>query len=124
MLNSLEVRSPFLDKDVVEFINSIPKKYKLKGFNGKYLLKKVMENNLPKNITNRSKKGFGIPLSQWIREDLKEEITAILLTEDFYFNQTYIKQILNEHFNKKRNHRKLIWNLYLLKFYMFNNDLA
>ncbi|PCJ01411.1 MAG: asparagine synthase (glutamine-hydrolyzing) [Flavobacteriales bacterium] len=123
MLNSLEVRSPFLDKDVVEFVNTIPQKYKLKGFSGKHLLKKMMENKLPQNITSRSKKGFGIPLSQWIREDLKEEITSILLSEDSYFNQNYIQHILKEHFDKKRNHRKLIWNLYLLKFYMINNNL-
>lgn len=122
MYNSLEVRAPFLDKNVVEFLNSIPENYKQKGFEGKYLLKKLMEGKIPDNIIYRSKKGFGIPLSDWIRNDLKQEIEDVLLQEDAYFNTDYIKTLLKEHHSKKCNNRKLIWNLYILKKYLTANN--
>lgn len=115
MYNSLEVRAPFLDTDVVEFLDTLPKKYKLKGFEGKYLLKKLMEGKLPHNIIYRPKKGFGIPLSDWIRNDLKVTIRETLLANDNLFNRNYIELLLSEHYSKKYNHRKLIWNLYVLK---------
>lgn len=115
MYNSLEVRTPFLDTSVVEFLNSLPKSFKQKGFEGKYLLKKMMEGKLPNNIIYRSKKGFGIPLSDWIRKDLKSTIHDMLVTKDDLFNSDYIEKLLDQHYSKKQNHRKLIWNLYVLK---------
>ena len=121
MYNSLEVRSPFLDINVVAFLNTLPKKYKQKGFEGKYLLKKLMEGKLPDNIIYRSKKGFGIPLSEWIRKDLRNEIHDTLLIDDHLFNIGYIENLLNEHYDKKQNHRKLIWNLYVLKKCLLKN---
>ena len=124
MYNSLEVRTPFLDKSVVEFLNSLPKKYKQNGFEGKYLLKKLMENKLPNDIIYRSKKGFGIPLSDWIRRDLKSTIHETLMAKDDLFNSSYIEQLLNQHYSKRHNHRKLIWNLYVLKRFMLENKYA
>lgn len=115
MYNSLEVRAPFLDKNVVEFVNSLPKSYKQKGFEGKYILKKLMENKLPNNIIYRPKKGFGIPLSSWIRNDLKTSIQETLFEKDDLFDKGYIEKIFSEHQSKKANHRKLIWNLFVLK---------
>lgn len=115
MYNSLEVRTPFLDRYIVEFLNTLPKKYKQREFEGKFLLKKLMEDKLPSNIVYRAKKGFGIPLSDWIRNDLKSIIHETLIVEDNLFNRSYIERLLNEHYAKKQNHRKLIWNLYVLK---------
>lgn len=123
MYNSLEVRAPFLDRSVVEFYNTLPDNFRQKGFQGKYILKKLMQDKLPKEIVFRNKKGFGIPLSDWIRNDLKSEIETILLLPDSYFNPGYIKNLLQEHLSKKSNHRKLIWNLYILKRYLKQNDL-
>ncbi|HSH66784.1 MAG TPA: asparagine synthase (glutamine-hydrolyzing) [Bacteroidia bacterium] len=118
MYNSLEVRAPFLDRLVVEFANTLPTKFKQNGLNGKYILKKLMEDKLPQAIVHRPKKGFGIPLSDWIRNDLKFEMERVLYAEDAYFNQEYIKQLLTDHYFRKNNNRKLIWNLYILKRYM------
>lgn len=115
MYNSLEVRAPFLDRHVVEFYNSLPKKFKQNGLEGKYILKKLMQDKLPHEIIFRPKKGFGIPLSDWIRNELKNEITDTILAPDPLFNLEYIKLLLDEHLSKKRNHRKLIWNIYILK---------
>lgn len=115
MYNSLEVRAPFLDRNVVEFINTLPRSYKINNFNGKHILKSIMRERLPASIVARPKKGFGIPLSKWIKYELKTEIEFELLKPDNMFNRTYIQQILQEHQTGKRNHRKLIWNLYCLK---------
>lgn len=123
MYNSLEVRAPFLDKNVVEFTNSLPRRFKQKGLNGKFILKKIMEDKLPNDIVYRPKKGFGIPLSDWIRKDLKLKIEEVLLTKDQLFNQDYIHKLIVEHSDKKNNHRKLIWNLFILKNYLIKNEL-
>ena len=124
MYNSLEVRAPFLDRTVVEFTNQLPQKFKQKGLNGKYILKKVMENKLPGEIIHRPKKGFGIPLSDWIRKDMKNEIERVLFKEDPYFNQAYIKKLVHDHHAKKNNNRKLIWNLYILKRFIEANGFS
>ncbi len=120
MYNSLEVRAPFLDTRVVEFLNTLPRNFKQRGNELKYILKKNMEGKLPHNIIYRSKKGFGIPLSDWIRKDLKSSIQDVLLSKDDYFNKATIEKILHEHLSKKQNHRKLIWNLFVLKGYILN----
>jgi asparagine synthase (glutamine-hydrolysing) len=115
MFASLEVRAPFLDTAVVNFLNSLPKSYKISGNNGKRILKEAMRNKLPQAIIDRPKKGFGIPVSLWLRNELKD-LTHQLLSEEKLkkqglFNYQYIKKILEEHHSQKRNHRKLIWNL-------------
>jgi asparagine synthase (glutamine-hydrolysing) len=74
-----------------------------------------MEGKLPANIIHRPKKGFGIPLSDWIRKDLRKRIDEVLLDEDHYFNMNFIEKMLQEHHAGKQNHRKLIWNLYVAK---------
>ena len=117
MYNSLEVRAPFLDVEVVEFLNTLPRSFKQKGFSGKHILKKMMEGRLPENIIYRPKKGFGIPLSDWIRKDLKKKIEECLLEESEFFNSGYIQKILAEHQSGKANHRKLIWNLYMFLYW-------
>jgi asparagine synthase (glutamine-hydrolysing) len=71
MANSLEVRSPFLDKDLVEYTFSIPGKLKIGNFKGKKLLKNSFKSRLPQWSMNLSKKGFEIPIADWLRNDLK-----------------------------------------------------
>jgi asparagine synthase (glutamine-hydrolysing) len=67
MMHSLEVRAPFLDIDVVDFARRIPWRYKLRGGQTKYLLKKALEPLLPNDILYRSKKGFGVPIGSWFK---------------------------------------------------------
>ncbi len=74
MANGVEVRVPFLDNDLVEFASSIPMKYKQKGFSGKWILKKAMEDYLPKEIIYRNKTGFGVPIRKWMQNEFKELI--------------------------------------------------
>ena len=119
MAVSLEVRAPFMDYRLVEFINSLPYNLKLKGWTTKYALKELMKDKLPRNIVNRSKKGFGVPVAKWINNELKD-FTFDLLNEQTIkkqgiFNYSEVKKILSEHLNKKADHRKKLWTLLMFQ---------
>jgi asparagine synthase (glutamine-hydrolysing) len=115
MYNSLEVRTPFLDTDIVEFANSLPIKLKCKGLQRKYILKKLLEGKLPKEIIYRKKKGFGMPIAKWLRTDLKPLVDELLnkefINEQNIFNYDYIKTLVDDHMNMIRDNRKYIWTL-------------
>ncbi len=115
MYNSLEVRAPLLDRELVDFLTMLPRSYKQRGHQTKYLLKKLMKGRLPDEVLFRPKKGFGIPLPQWIRQDLRKEMESLLLSSDPLFNPAYIKALWTNHLNRRQNNRKLLWNLYTLK---------
>jgi len=115
MYNSLEVRAPLLDFHLADFVNSLPLKYKLRGLKTKYILKKIMKDKLPENIINRKKKGFGVPLSSWLKKDLKEYMMESLSRTEInkmgLFDYDFIKKKINEHLNNKKDNRKILWNL-------------
>jgi len=115
MLHSLEVRVPFLDHELVEFCFSIPSKYKLRGINKKYLLKKAFSDLLPGRILHRSKKGFSVPLVLWFRNSLSGYLQKVLSPEVNnrigFFNQGVIDQLINEHMQGKNNHHSRLWAL-------------
>jgi asparagine synthase (glutamine-hydrolysing) len=119
MMVSLEVRAPFLDVNFAEYINSLPYKLKFKGWTRKYIFKKAFEDILPKQILYRNKKGFGIPLTKWIKEDLRKEITHYLakdyIQKQGIFNYEYVKNLLQQHLNGKKDHRKQIWTLFMFQ---------
>ena len=113
------MRSPFLDKEFVEFVSSLGPSLKLRKFRTKYILKKAAQKRLPKEIINRPKKGFGIPVGKWINGELRSFVTDILdsskLKKQGMFNDKYVKRILNEHFCMKKDNRKLIWTLLIFQ---------
>ena len=115
MANSLELRVPMLDHNVVEFAASIPPELKLNGFQKKYILKKAMEPLLPKKILYRKKKGFSIPASSWLRNELKEMVLDVLspaqLKRTGFFNPEYVKELLNQHFHGVKDNSRPIWGL-------------
>jgi asparagine synthase (glutamine-hydrolysing) len=115
MYNSLEVRAPFLDKEVVDFVNSLPVKMKIRGLKTKYILKKMLQGKLPAEIINRKKKGFGLPIANWISDDLKPLVLELLnetkIEREGLFNPQYINKLLEDHFNRRADNRKLIWTL-------------
>jgi len=119
MANSLEVRSPFLDHRFMEFTAKIPFHLKLKGSTLKHILKKSMEGFLPKNILHRRKMGFGLPIIEWFRTDLKDYVRDVLLSEACldrgYFKKDYIEEILDEHMFQNKNHANRIWALLMLE---------
>ncbi|MEW6009459.1 MAG: asparagine synthase (glutamine-hydrolyzing) [Candidatus Omnitrophota bacterium] len=115
MANSLEARSPFLDQEVMEFAASIPANLKLNGWTTKYILKKAFAHRLPKEILNRVKAGFAVPIGSWFRKELKDYAYNLLLDNRAirrgYFRKGAIQQILDEHINGKIDHGGRIWSL-------------
>ena len=83
-----------------------------------------MEDKLPNNIIFRPKKGFGIPLSDWLRNDLKTLCDDLLSEESIrkqnIFNYTFVNKLKTEHYQKKNNHRKLLWNLMMFEMWQRN----
>ncbi len=115
MMNSLEVRAPFLDTRVVDLANHMPVGFKFKGLERKYILKKLMEGKLPHDIIYRKKKGFGMPIGEWIRGDLKPLVLDYLgkpsIEKMGLFKADYVGKLLQEHFNDVKDNRKQIWTL-------------
>jgi len=115
MANSLEVRVPFLDYRLVEFIESLPVQLKLRGMTGKYLHKKAMVKWLPKKVVYRKKKGFANPVEHWFRERMRPFVEDCLLNSSSavgqFFDQTYIRRMLE---NDRRGKEQLRRHIYLL----------
>ncbi len=119
MANSLEVRSPFLDYRLMEFVLNLPQKFRLHHFTRKYILKKYAQQMIPKRIIHRYKKGFGVPVSLWIGRELKNFVLEILSEENInrqgLFHYPYIKRLLEEHFNRQVDNHKKIWTLLMFE---------
>jgi asparagine synthase (glutamine-hydrolysing) len=119
MATSVELRVPFLDHKLMEFCVSLPDKYRLKGNQGKYLLRQVMEKYLPHEIIHRKKRGFPVPISKWFRTSLQKQIREILLDEKSvgrqYFKVSYIEYILNRHAEGREDLSRRIFTLLALE---------
>jgi len=115
MANSLEVRVPYLDHNLVEHAANIQPVHKLRGLTTKYILKKAVKDLLPKRIIHRRKAGFMIPLADWITKDMRDMVEDLCspasLAKDGFFNPVYVRALLDQHFRHERDHRKLIWTL-------------
>jgi asparagine synthase (glutamine-hydrolysing) len=122
MWHSLEVRVPFLDHKFVEFVATIPSRYKLNGHQKKYILIQALEGIVPDAILHRRKQGFSIPLANWLRGPLKDLVNTYLSTsalkEAGLFNAGTVEKLLNEHQRFLRNHETKIW--VLLTFMMWH----
>lgn len=119
MSNSLEIRCPFLDHKFMEFAASIPSSFKVKGRETKYILKKALEPMIPREVMYREKMGFGIPVENWFRNELKDMVYDYLLDSKAlqrgYYNIGYVRKMIDEHMSCKRNFRFEIWNLLMLE---------
>ena len=115
MACSLEVRAPFLDHELVEFVMGLPSNLKLNGFTSKYLLKQAMKNYLPKEIIRREKKGFGVPIAKWVKGPLKELFGDLLsadrIRREGFLNSEYVTNLLQDHLHNRRDNRKQLWTL-------------
>ena len=119
MAAALEVRVPFLNREVVDFVTELPLGLKLHRLTGKYLLKKSMEGVLPREIIKRPKKGFNMPVAHWLTGELRDLVLDMLseerITRQWLFNYAYIKHLLDEHFARRRDNRKLLWTLLIFQ---------
>ena len=116
MAVSLEARSPFLDRELVEYIASLPPRVKLEPpNNGKAILKRAMRGRLPSAVIDRPKKGFGIPVAAWLKGPLDPLVDDLLaegrLSEAGYLDAARVRRLVDEHRSCERNHRKVLWTL-------------
>lgn len=119
MIHSLEGRSPFLDHHLAEFAARLPVSYKLRGRNGKYILKKAMAKHLPQSILGRDKRGFAVPIGRWFRKELRQMAIDVLLDsralKRSVFDGEAVRTLLDEHVSGRMNHSRRIWQLLMLE---------
>jgi asparagine synthase (glutamine-hydrolysing) len=119
MAVSLEVRAPFLDPRVAEFAASLPVNYKLRGRKTKYILKRAIGDSLPPFVARRGKKGFGVPVAEWLKGKLRPLARDLLSPERVrkagVFNPDYVTKLQDEHERGVANNRKLLWTLLMFE---------
>ena len=116
MAVSLEARSPFLDRELVEFIAKLPVSMKLEApSNGKAILKKAMRSRIPADVIDRPKKGFGIPVAEWLKGPLDPLVDELLSESRVraagYLDPAVVRRLIDEHRGSQKNHRKVLWTL-------------
>lgn len=126
MAYSVEVRSPFLDYRIVEFARSLPVKYRLNGSTRKRILRDILSDYIPEKVFDHSKKGFSMPLSDWIRGVFKEEFTEYLSEEKLKkienLDIVKINKLLELHLKKKIDYSTYLWRVYVLSKWMYLNQ--
>jgi asparagine synthase (glutamine-hydrolysing) len=119
MAVSLEVRAPFLDPRVAEYAASLPVDYKLRGRTTKYILKRAVKDLVPPFVTRRGKKGFGVPVAEWLKGRLRPLARDLLSRERIrkagLFDADYVQRLQDEHERGAANHRKLLWTLLMFE---------
>ena len=119
MANSLETRVPLLDHRVAELAWRMPLDYKIRNGEGKWLLKQVLFRHVPRELIERPKMGFSIPLHDWLRGSLRDWAEALLdenlLLQQGYFNPEPIRTMWNEHLTGLRNHQNQLWDILMFQ---------
>lgn len=127
MAYSLETRVPFLDHRVVEFAWSLPLNYKVRENLGKWPLRQILYKHVPKNIMDRPKMGFGVPIGDWLRTSLRNWAEALIsetrLQREGFFNATLIRQTWEEHLSGKKNNQALLWNVLMFQSWLEKQNL-
>jgi len=114
MYNSLEVRVPFLDRDVVEYALSLPSEYKITRTEQKRVLKRAFEDRLPDSILERNKQGFDMPIGEWFKNELAGEFRDTITGMDTaLFEPRDVLDVFDEHVNGNREHSKFLWSVYV-----------
>jgi asparagine synthase (glutamine-hydrolysing) len=115
MAHSLEVRVPMLDHEYLEWLTRLPSDVKLRGGEGKWLLKKSLEPHLPRDVLYRDKMGFGVPIASWFRGPLRERVRELAsgraLRETGFFEPKAIDRMVEQHVSGVREHSAAIWAL-------------
>ncbi|HEY3127948.1 MAG TPA: asparagine synthase (glutamine-hydrolyzing) [Acidobacteriota bacterium] len=121
MANALELRVPFLDHKLVEFVSALPVEFKIRHGRGKFLLRETMNGIVPQAIIKRPKKGFPIPTAPWLRRQLRDFTREVLLSEDsacrLYMDPTVLREIVQEHEKESPDRHQEIWVLLVFEFW-------
>lgn len=125
MAHSLEVRTPFLDYEFVEWAAQLPSSVKLKGGEGKHVLKEALRPMLPREVLYRSKMGFAVPLTTWFRGSLRDHIADVAAGERLgqcgIFDADFLKRIVAEHRSHRCDHSAVLWALLMFDGFLRNH---
>jgi asparagine synthase (glutamine-hydrolysing) len=124
MSNSLETRAPLLDHRIIEFAYRLPLEYKLKYGVGKKVLREVLYRHVPKEIVDRPKMGFSIPLAAWMRNELRPWVESILDTvsqHDGPWATVEVKRLWGQHLAGQRNCTEQLWGILMLQSFLLHN---
>lgn len=119
MANSLEVRCPLLDREIVEFGVSLPTALKIRGGERKYILKKALEDRVPRENMFRRKQGFAVPIGRWFRRDLRAFAEDVVLSDRArsrgYFRPDALTRLVTDHTAGRADHTHRLWALLMLE---------
>jgi asparagine synthase (glutamine-hydrolysing) len=122
MAHSLEVREPLMDHPLVEWLATLPSDLKIRGGESKFLLKRAMEDRLPKDVLYRPKMGFAVPLARWFRGPLRHRVHASLtgdtLAQSGYFDPASLRRVAAEHLSGVRDYSTPIWTLLMFESFL------
>ncbi|MCI8332674.1 MAG: asparagine synthase (glutamine-hydrolyzing) [Clostridiales bacterium] len=117
MAHSLELRVPYLDKEIMHMAKGIPDAYKINGIDTKYVFRKAANKTIPDDWANREKKGFPVPIRYWLREEKYYKLVKTYFEADYaalFFDQTKILTLLEDHYTGKANCQRKIWTVFTL----------
>ena len=113
MAISLEVRVPYLDREVIEYASKLPSKYKIVGNETKYAFRKVAKEELADKVADKKKLGFPVPIREWLKEDdVYQEVKNMFLESGYFFKPKKIIKLLDDHKAGKRDNSRKIWTIY------------
>ena len=119
MAHALETRSPLLDHVFMEWAAGLPYSMKMAGGETKAIFKRAMESYLPREVLYRKKMGFGCPVGDWLRQDLREMAHDVLLSSAAsargIFQKAYVERLLAEHVSNRVQHDTRLWALLMLE---------
>jgi asparagine synthase (glutamine-hydrolysing) len=119
MAASLEARVPLLDHKLIEYVTRIPAHMKMQGLHTKHIFKRAVRGLVPDEILDRPKQGFGVPIQQWINDELREYIRDVVTdaraTSRGYFEPKYVDVLFDEHSRGRRDHSMQLWALFMFE---------
>jgi asparagine synthase (glutamine-hydrolysing) len=127
MAHGLEARSPFLDRDLVSYAASLPDDFKRRGPVGKVVLKEAMRDLVPADLLRRPKQGFGLPVGEWFRGDLREMVSDTLLTRPrlaAHLRIDTVRALWEEHLSGRADRGHALWTLLVLELWLRARDFA
>jgi asparagine synthase (glutamine-hydrolysing) len=127
MAHGLEGRSPFLDRALVEYVATLPDEYKRRGGQGKVILKELASDLLPADILRRPKHGFGVPLGDWFRQELRAMVEDTLLSSPRlarWLRPKRVHTLLDEHLSRRADRGHQLWTLLTLELWLRKHRLA
>ncbi|MDO5980477.1 asparagine synthase (glutamine-hydrolyzing) [Flavivirga spongiicola] len=124
MLNSLECRAPFLNKKLWDYTNTLPENYLIKGWDKKHILKEAFKDQFPEKFLDKSKSGFGVPVGDWLKTILKNELEGFIerkrLEKQGIFNTDSIIKLVKNHLSGSKDNTFKVWSFYCFQKWYYN----